>query len=109
MTNAKIDEFITDEQIDTTTTPSSSNAPALKAKEGTIDAACWPEEKSTKEGKVFTAYDVKITRSYKDADGKWQESKPLYVRGKRDLENLSIVVNAMLSQVREHEKKHQVQ
>jgi hypothetical protein len=80
-------------------------APALQSKEGTINAACWTKELSTKEGELFTAYDVKIDRSFKDAKDDWQHSQALHVSGERDLQNLSIVVNDMLGQIRKHKKQ----
>ena len=79
-----------------------ANAPVLQSKQGTINAACWTKELSTKEGEVFTAYDVKIDRSFKDAKDEWQHSQALHISGERDLQNLSIVVNDMMAKVRNH-------
>ena len=101
MSNATIEENAVQPQA-----PKPSEAPALKTKAGTISGACWPADRSTKEGKVFTAYDVKLDRSFKDENGDWQTPKSLYVSGERELINLSIVVNAMLSQVRAHKKEN---
>ena len=81
------------------------DAPTLLSKEGTINAACWAKELSTKEGELFTSYDVKIDRSFKDANDEWQHSQALHVSGERDLQNLSIVVNDMLGQIRKHKKQ----
>lgn len=81
------------------------NAPTFKARAGAINAACWTKDVSTKDGELFVAYEVKLDRSYQDKQGEWQTGQAMYVTGERDLINLSIAVNEMLGQVRQHRKE----
>jgi hypothetical protein len=89
---------VADKSIDDSPTPTGS-VPKFQAREGAINGACWAKERSTKEGELFTAYDVKLDRSYKDANDEWQHSQALNIRGARDLKNLIVVANDLLTQI----------
>ncbi len=47
--------------------------PEKEFKVGTVSATIWPRTVNS-DGETFTAYSVKIQRSYRDQNGEWQET-----------------------------------
>ncbi|MEM7313049.1 MAG: hypothetical protein AAF497_07840 [Planctomycetota bacterium] len=91
------------EPIDESPT-SAKNLPEFTVRHRNMNAGCWTKELSTKEGELFTAYEVKLDRSYRDKNDEWQHSQALHIRGESDAINLMVTLGETLARIREHKK-----
>jgi hypothetical protein len=53
------------------------NAPRYKVRSGVYEAAAWENQLTGKDGRPFTTYSVKLSKSYKDQQGQWKHTDQL--------------------------------
>ena len=76
-----------------------NNKPLASFKRGSISAAVFSRELSTKSGDLFMKYSVGIDRSYKDAKGVWQNSETLWLQ-ENDLYRGALCLLESLDEIR---------
>ena len=60
--------------------------PVRRFRAGSVRASIWQNEEQDETGEVFTVFNVKVDRSYKDAEGNWQSAVGFRARDLADLE-----------------------
>jgi len=60
--------------------------PVKRFRAGSVRANVWENEKQDETGEVFTVFNVKVDRSYMDAEGKWKSAEGFRARDLADLE-----------------------
>lgn len=71
-----------------------NDKPVLSKRRGAIQLSVWENEKETKEGVKFKTLNVTFKRSYKDANGEWQETTKSYKE--RDILLIKMLANDFL-------------